>query len=218
MTRYLLLSLVLFCQCSNANSTSFESAEIKDWEPQTFSGQTDYELVQLNGQSVLKASSNQSASGLVFKKQIDLLKTPYLSWGWRVSKALPELNERSKNGDDYAARVYVVIEDGFMGLKTKALNYVWSASQQQGEAWDNAYVGSSVKMVAARGLNSSLDKWYYEKRNIYQDLINYFGDKGSYNANMEAYRYIDAIAIMTDTDNSGLMAEAYYGEIYFSAE
>ncbi|MDN3679287.1 DUF3047 domain-containing protein [Vibrio tapetis subsp. quintayensis] len=218
MTRYLLLILVLFCQYSSANPTSFESAEIKDWEPQTFSRQTDYELVQLDGKSVLRASSKQSASGLVFKKQFDLLKTPYLSWGWRVSKALPELNERSKNGDDYAARVYVVIEDGFMGLKTKALNYVWSGSQQEGEAWDNAYVGSSVKMVSARGLNSSLDKWYYEKRNIYQDLINYFGDKGSHNANMEAYRYIDAIAIMTDTDNSGLMAEAYYGEIYFSAE
>jgi len=29
-------------------------------------------------------------------------------------------------------------------------------------------------------------------------------------------RYIDVIAIMTDTDNSGQQAHAYYGDIYFS--
>jgi hypothetical protein len=39
-----------------------------------------------------------------------------------------------------------------------------------------------------------------EKRNVYQDLIDTFGDQGSEKANLKAYNYI---AIMTDTDNSG---------------
>ncbi|MFT5550449.1 MAG: hypothetical protein ACI9CO_002382, partial [Candidatus Azotimanducaceae bacterium] len=53
--------------------------------------------------------------------------------------------------------------------------------------------------------------------NVYQDLINTLGDKGSKEANREAYQYIDIVAIMTDTDNSGKDAESYYGDIVFSA-
>jgi len=53
---------------------------------------------------------------------------------------------------------------------------------------------------------------------VFQDLIDYFGDKGSEDANLRAYRYIDMVAIMTDTDNSGSEAESYYGDIVFSGE
>jgi hypothetical protein len=48
-------------------------------------------------------------------------------------------------------------------------------------------------------------------------LIDIFGDQGSEQANQKAYKYIDIIAIMTDTDNSGKQAESYYGDIVFSA-
>ena len=78
--------------------------------------------------------------------------------------------------------------------------------------------GSSVRMLSVRGQLSDVNTWYYEKRNVYKDLIDCFGDKGSVEKNMEAYRYIDIIAVMTDTDNSGLIAESYYGDVYFSAE
>ena len=141
-----------------------------------------------------------------------------MSWSWRVSKTLPGLDEQNKTGDDYAARIYVVIEKGFLGLRTKALNYVWSGSQAQDKVWNNAYAGSSVKMVSVRGKDSSTQTWYYEKRNVYEDMIKYFGDKGNKQDNLKAYRYLDAIAVMTDTDNSGLAAESYYGDIYFSSE
>jgi hypothetical protein len=47
-------------------------------------------------------------------------------------------------------------------------------------------------------------------------LIDVFGDKGSQEANQKTYRYIDIIAIMTDTDNSEKEAESYYGDIEFS--
>ncbi|WP_339135742.1 MAG: DUF3047 domain-containing protein [Candidatus Electrothrix sp. GW3-4] len=220
MKIYPLLALTLCCLYSNANAdlTSFGTDGIKAWKKQIFSGETSYELMLLEGKPVLKALSNGSASGLVLKKRIDLLKTPYMSWSWRVSKTLPGLDERTKDGDDYAARIYVVIEKGFMGLKTKALNYVWSGSQAQGKIWNNAYAGSSVKMVSVRGKDSSTEKWYYEKRNVYEDMIKYFGDKGNKADNIEAYRYIDAIAVMTDTDNSGLVAESYYDDISFSSE
>ncbi|PFG45972.1 Protein of unknown function (DUF3047) [Vibrio sp. ES.051] len=215
---FLTLSMLCFFANANINVTSFDTTGIGAWDKQLFSGETVYELVSFEGEKALKALSHGSASGLALKTRIDLLDTPYMSWRWRVSQMLPMLNEHSKNGDDYAARIYVVIEKGFMGLSTKALNYVWSSSQKVGNVWDNAYAGSSVKMISVRGHRSNVDTWYYEKRDVYKDLIDYFGDMGSIEENVEAYRYIDIIAVMTDTDNSGVMAEAYYGDIYFSSE
>lgn len=64
-------------------------------------------------------------------------------------------------------------------------------------------------MVAVRSNTDATHTWYPEKRNILNDLKNLFGSD---------IRYIDAVALMTDTDNSKRNTVAYYGDIYFSAE
>jgi hypothetical protein len=120
-----------------------------------------------------------------------------------VEKTLHGLNERSKSGNDFVARIYVVIDGGFMVWKTNSLNYVWSSNQAKGLVWDNPFAGSIVKMMSIERKESQTSKWYEEKRNVYQDLIDIFGGQGSEKANLKAYNYIDIIAIMTDTDNSG---------------
>ncbi len=211
----ILLSLSLQAE---VNLTSLASNGIKKWEHKTFEGETQYETLEYKGRTALKATSKHAASGYYLKKKIDLLKTPYLNWSWLLEKPLHTVNERSKSGDDYAARVYVVIDGGFMIWKTQSLNYVWSASQEENLVWNNPFAGSNVKMISVKGKNAQTGQWYDEKRNVYQDLITYFGDKGSDKENKEAYRYIDVIAIMSDTDNNGGEAEAYYGDIVFSAE
>ena len=199
------------------NLTSLQDNGIRRWEPKVFSGESIYSIDEYKGQLALKALSNNSASGLVLKKQIDLTSTPYINWSWLIEKKLLELDEHSKSGDDFVARIYVVINGGLMVWKTKSLNYVWSSNQEKGLVWDNAFAGSSVKMMSIRGKGSQKGKWYQEKRNVYKDLIEVFGDKGSEGANRKAYQYIDIVAIMTDTDNSQKEAESYYGDIIFSA-
>ncbi|MBD1557193.1 DUF3047 domain-containing protein [Vibrio sp. S9_S30] len=201
---------------AQTNQILLANGNTSEWEEETFSGRTRYETTTFEDQDVLKAVSTGTASGLILKKQIDLLQTPYVNWSWLIKEKLPNLDEQTKNGDDYAARIYVIIDGGLMVWKTQSLNYVWSSSQDMGKVWDNAYVGPKVKMVAVRGSDSNTHQWYQEKRNVYQDLITYMGDKGSDEANRKAYQYIDAIAIMTDTDNSQSKAETYYGKITFS--
>tara|TARA_R110000851_G_scaffold90253_1_gene196842 strand:+ start:25591 stop:26208 length:618 start_codon:yes stop_codon:yes gene_type:complete len=199
------------------NLTSLSEKGIDSWEPKEFSGESIYTIDEYKGRLALKALSHNAASGLVLEQQIDLTATPYLNWSWLVEKTLLQLDERSKKGDDFVARIYVVIDGGFMVWKTKSLNYVWSSNQDKDLVWDNAFAGSSVKMMSVRGKEAQKGQWYQEKRNVYQDLIDIFGDKGSEQANQKAYKYIDIIAIMTDTDNSGKQAESYYGDIVFSA-
>ncbi|MBB1323864.1 DUF3047 domain-containing protein [Shewanella sp. SR43-8] len=217
---FILLISVIVCLNVNAtiNLTSLSEKGIDKWHPKVFSGKSIYSIVEYKGRLALKALSHNAASGLVLERQIDLMVTSYLNWSWLVEKQLLQLNERSKKGDDFVARIYVVIDGGFMVWNTKSLNYVWSSNQDQGLVWDNAFAGSSVKMLSIRGKEAQKGRWYPQKRNVYQDLIETFGDKGSDTANRKAYQYIDIIAIMTDTDNSGKQAESYYADIIFSEE
>jgi hypothetical protein len=214
----LLFSIIVCLNVTAAtNLTSLSDKGIDNWETKVFSGESIYTIGEYKGRLALKALSHNAASGLVLKKQIDLTLTPYINWSWLVEKTLLQLDERSKSGDDFVARIYMVIDGGFMVWNTKSLNYVWSSNQDKGLVWDNAFAGSSVKMMSVRGKKTQKGQWYQEKRNVYQDLIDTFGDQGSDKANRKAYQYIDIIAIMTDTDNSRKEAESYYGDITFSA-
>ena len=214
-----LSSLSIFCLSAYAVTSipiaRFETESLSRWQEKSFDGYTQYNIVTLSGQRVLKADSQGSASILAKQLKIDLKKTPYLNWSWRVENNLPRLNERTKQGDDYAARIYIV-QGGNTRWSTIALNYVWSSNQIQGSRWNNAFVGKRAKMLAVRGQADATKSWTVEKRNVYQDLIELFGNKGSDWKNEQAYRFIDAVAIMTDTDNSQRSAIAYYGDIYFS--
>jgi hypothetical protein len=187
----------------------FSSGTLQGWEKQSFKGQTQYQLVEQDGVKVLKADSASSASGLFRKQRIDLAQTPFLNWRWRIENRLGKLNEQSKPGDDYAARVYVVIDGGLAFWRKKALNYVWASTSPKGKIWPNAFAGEHVMMVALRSSGDDVATWYNEKRNIRDDLRKQFG---------EDIRYIDAVAIMTDTDNAGGRTTAYYGDIFFSAK
>jgi hypothetical protein len=213
-----LLCYLTVCMSVQAtiNLTSLDDNGIQKWEYKEFSGESIYTVNEYKGRVALQALSNNSASGLVLTKKIDLIKTPYLNWSWLVEKKLELLNERSKNGDDFVARIYLVIDGGLIFWNTKSLNYVWSSNQDKALIWDNAFAGSSVRMMSIQGKEAKTSKWYEEKRNVYKDLIDVFGDKGSEKANLKAYQYIDIIAIMTDSDNSGKQAESYYGDIVFS--
>lgn len=214
-----LLSSLSFCLFANDKVliSDFENTDLAAWESKSFVGETQYELIQEQNKTLLKASSAQTASGIALEKTIDLKATPFLNWSWKIDHQLSNLDEKSKAGDDYAARIYVVKSGGWQIWKTRALNYVWSSNQLMGSHWDNAFVGDKAKMLAIRGQEDMVKNWQVEKRNVYQDLIRLFGDKGSDKANEEAYRYLDALAIMTDTDNSKQNATAYYADIYFSA-
>ncbi len=191
------------------NIGSFSSGKLDQWKKKTFSGSTEYQLMMLDKIQVLKAESHSSASGLFKEQRVDLLKTPFLNWRWRIENRLGKLNEQSQLGDDYSARVYVVLDGGWFFWKTKAINYVWASNTPKSTSWPNAFAGKNAMMIAIRSINDKTHTWFQEKRNIIDDMKQQFGIN---------VRYIDAVAIMTDTDNAKGDAIAYYGDIYFSAE
>ena len=186
---------------------NFSKGQLDGWENKAFKGKTQYRLSKIDTLTVLKADSHGSASGLFKKQRIDLHKTPYLNWRWRIENRLDNLHEQEKSGDDYAARIYVLVSGGWAFWRTRGINYVWSSASAKGQIWPNAFAGDKVMMLALRSAEDPVSTWQQEKRNILEDFQQIHG---------EEIRYIDAIAVMTDTDNANGKATAFYGDIYFS--
>lgn len=187
----------------------FSAGRLDNWEAHEFERLTDYRIIEDSpGNRALKAESHASASGLYLKQRIDLEKTPFIHWRWKLIEPLStQVKERTKAGDDYAARLYVVVDGGLRFWQTKSLNYVWASNLPKLSYWPNAYAGKSVMMLALRAREAQLNTWYSETRNVREDFKHYMG---------QDFRFIDAVALMTDTDNSQEAATALYGDIYFS--
>lgn len=203
--------IFLFSSSAVADDTAigrFSQQGLEGWQEKSFVEHTQYKFTEIDSRSVVKADTQGSASGLFFEMDIDINKTPYLNWSWRVDNTYAGLDETSKAGDDYPARIYVVVSGGIFFWKTRAINYVWSSNQVIGQSWDNAYTGNA-KMLALRSGTKETGQWQHEKRNIKTDLKKMFG---------KDYDQINAIAIMSDSDNSGQAATAYYGDIFFSTD
>lgn len=208
--RLLLLASCLCAYQAKADPTyisDFDIPSLDSWQQKSFKGNTDYQIISLNKQKVLQAKSSHSASSLYKEIRIDLHKTPYLNWSWRTDKNLAITDEQSKPGDDFTARIYLIVKGKWFFWQTKAINYVWANHSPRNEAWANPFAGKNVIMIAVRTHTDLNKHWYTEKRNVLTDFKNHFGDD---------IRYIDGIAIMTDTDNSASSALSYYANFYFS--
>ncbi|WP_455200167.1 DUF3047 domain-containing protein [Kaarinaea lacus] len=204
----ILLMIIAVSFAGNKTVKVLTLPDLSNWETEEFSGKTSYELVTIDNRQAIKAISNQSASGLVRKMKVDLTKTPYLNWSWKVDSILSDVNETQKEGDDYAARIYVVISGGIFFWRTRAISYAWASKQPKNSHWPNAFTGNAT-MVAMQSGPALTGQWVTEKRNVLEDIEKLLDiDKTQ----------IDAIAIMTDTDNSKQSATAYYGDIYFTAQ
>ena len=187
----------------------FSDSDLKGWEPEHFVGETRYRLTaSRSGVQVLCAESWKAASGLIREIRVDLNQTPFLNWSWQIEKAFVRNDEKTKQGDDYPARVYVVIDDGPFFWQTKALNYVWAGRASPGSLWVSPYISDNVRLIAVESGNARTGAWRHEKRNVMNDLKRAFG---------RSIGQIDAVAIMTDTDNTQNRAKACYGDIFFSA-
>ncbi|MFP3874688.1 MAG: DUF3047 domain-containing protein [Thiohalophilus sp.] len=184
----------------------FSEGELAGWEEKSFDGHTTYELVDGPQGQVLRAFTQGQASGLFREIEVDLNRTPWLNWSWKISRTFDNNNEKNRSGDDYPARVYVVVSDGVFFWRTRAVNYVWASHQPQGSQWSNAYT-DNAKMVAVRSGEEKAGQWLHERRNVREDLKNLFG---------ETIDTIDAVAVMVDGDNTGQSAESFFGNIYFS--
>ena len=210
----LIIVVLIFTNAVKAEEVKvfeFTEEEFKTLEVRKVRGaksNTEYTLGSNENGNYLKATANNAASGLGKEIKINLNKTPYLNITWKVEKDLKGIDERSKKGHDYAARVFVVKKTGATPLSNRAMNYVFSSNEEVNVSHPSPYTKKSIDFVLATTLEN-LNEWVTVKVNVKKHF------KEFHNLDLEE---INGVAIMADTDNSKLNSISYYQNIYFSDE
>ena len=207
----IILSLLLIFQKSTSKEIKifdFTEDGLKKLKVRKLKGETSYTIGSNANGNYLKAEAKGKASGLGMEKIINLNETPYINITWKVEKDLSGINEKSKKGHDYAARVFVVKQTGVTALSKKAMNYVFSSNNKIDENWRSPFTKKSVDYVLSTTLENS-NEWVTVKANV-KEHFKKFHDLD--------VNEIEGVAIMTDTDNSKLTATSYYQNIFFSSE
>ena len=184
----------------------FETLEVR--KVRGSNGKTKYSLGMNENGSFLRAEAKGTASGLGKKVKIDLNKTPFINITWKIEKDLKGIDEKSKKGHDFAARVFVVKKTGLTPLSNKAVNYVFSSNNSTNEFWRSPYTKSSIDYVLST-TKDNLNEWVTVKANVKEHF------KKLHDLNVEE---LTGIAIMTDTDQTDIKTISYYQNIYFSSE
>tara|TARA_B100000676_G_C17751335_1_gene666634 strand:- start:137 stop:787 length:651 start_codon:yes stop_codon:yes gene_type:complete len=189
----------------------FTEEEFKTLEVRKVRGadaKTKYSLGSNENGNYLKAEADNAASGLGKEIKINLNRTPFLNITWKVEKGLRGINERSKKGHDYAARVFVVKKTGATPLSNRAMNYVFSSNEDVDISHPSPYTKKSIDYVLST-TKDHIDKWVTVKVNVKKHF------KEFHDLDLDE---INGVAIMADTDNSKLKSISYYQNIYFSNE
>ena len=169
---------------------------------------TIYTIGQNENGNYLKAIANNAASGLGKEIKIDLDATPYINITWKVEKDLKGIKENTKNGHDFAARVFVIKKTGATPLSNRAINYVYSSNLNIDDNMPSPYTKKSIDYVLSTTKNN-FGEWVTVKSNVKE------GFKKLHNLDVKE---LDGVAIMADTDNSKMTAISYYQNIFFSSQ
>ncbi len=203
------------------------------WRPITFGDvdtPTTYTVRRMNDTLVVKAESDSGASGLATEQRVNPNTHPVVVWRWKVSNVLDNGSVYERSGDDYPARIYITFDYdrsnlsfgqrtrlrgasflGYDNLPTRALNYIWANKAPVGEPVENPYT-SLVMMLPTQSSAERTGQWVEEVHHLGHDYRRAFTDAEG------TLPDVNGVAIMTDTDDTGEAATAYYGDILFMTE
>ena len=195
----------------NVNIFKFTEQELSELDVRKVRGadnKTVYSVGSNENGNFLKAVADNAASGLGKEVKIDLNKTPFINITWKIEKDLQGINENSKKGHDFAARVFAVKKTGATPLSNRAINYVFSSNSKVGQSSPSPYTKKSIDNVLST-TKDNLNEWVTVKANVKKDF------KKFHDLDVNE---LDGLAIMADTDNSKMKSISYFQNIYFSAD
>ncbi len=197
------------------------------WQPwilSHFKRPTEYRLVNQQGKTVVRARARASASGLVHPLALDPDRYPMLHWRWKVDELIHKADNTQKHLEDAPVRLVVSFDGDMSKLSTQdhaffnnirlltgqqlpyaTLMYIWENRAPRETVIPNRHT-TRIRMIVAESGPEKLGHWQDVTRNIVEDYRRAFGEEPG---------RITAVGIMTDTDNTGENAHAWYGDILF---
>lgn len=207
-----------------ATRTGGAWADPADWTPFVLPGKrsTAYHFDTHQGRRVIHAQADRSASMLrrVVNLPPEALKDVQFSW-W-VTQLMDRADVRQRETDDAPVRVVLAFDGdhGTLPLSEQmkfdlaealtgerppyaTLMYVWER-QAPPESVVVSARSSRIRKIVVESGAQQLGRWRDYRRNVAADFRRAFG---------EAPGRLIAVGVMTDSDNTQSVAEAWYGEI-----
>lgn len=203
---------------------------LNNWTPLSFEKvpkKSSYEIISASDEgTMLKLSSEGGASALISKETFSVHEARFISWSWRVDKFPALADPKTKGGDDYPARVYLIFQydsEGASFLKRlryktfktlygeyppdSSLNYVWSGVETKERSFVSPYT-DQARIVVLQSERHSSRVWKQENRDAFSDYVKEFGVEPP-----ELFR----LGIMTDSDNTEDSTLAFLKHLTVSA-
>jgi len=194
---------------------------LDNWRPLYFpkiKKHSSYTIEKQGLESLLKAESDSSASGLILKREFNVCEFPNVCWRWQVENVYARADIKTKAGDDCPLRICVLFKYDpenagiFERLQYTAarliygeypphssLNYVWASEECRERVLASPYTEKSKMILLQKG-TAKIKTWQREEINIVHDYHEAFGGKAPETA---------SIAIMNDSDNTGEKSVCY---------
>lgn len=183
---------------------------------------TRYVRTSLDGRSVLHARADRSASMWRHVLRIEPVGLGRLHFSWKVPRLIEGADLRRREGDDTPVRLVLAFDGDRQRLSMRdrmlfdlaesltgeappyaTLMYVWDPQAQPGTVIP-APRSDRVRGLVVESGPQRLGRWLHYERDVAADFQQVFG---------EAPGALIGVAVMTDSDNTGTQAEAFYGGI-----
>jgi hypothetical protein len=203
-------------------------ANLDSWNPLAFpkiKSRSTYTIERTGSEHILRAESSASASAIVYKDSFSVSDYRRVRWRWKVKNVYVKGDVRSKEGDDYPIRVYVMFEYdpdkagtmdrikyGFAKSlygeypPHSSLSYIWSSKDDPEKFVVSPYTDKAVMVLLEKG-PAKVGTWVDEEIDIMADYEKAFKAKPPARAR---------IAVMNDSDNTGESSVSYleYIEVF----
>jgi hypothetical protein len=218
----LLLFVVMLAGCATPPPPAAPTAEAWHSVPLPGKRETAYAWGTKEGRPALAASSERSASLWRRKIAVPAQQLGDVSFSWWVPQVLAGASVTDTANEDASVRVVFAFggDTAKLSMRNRAmfelaealtgemppyatLMYVWDARAEVGSVVVNSRSDRVRKIVVDTG-DRGLRQWRDHRRDLAADFRLAFGeDPGP----------LQSIAVMTDTDNTGSSAQAWYGDI-----
>ncbi len=221
LLRARLLVLVAILALAGGTVTSSEPVideqfiSLDRWEEIRFRGvdrPSEYSVVEKDGRSLLRLESSAGGSAILHGTPFDVYDYPVIEWRWRIHDTVSGGDLTTRDGDDYAVRLYVNFEydPDRVGIGTRieyalirlfygrypphaAVVYLWSNRRWPVTWYDNPFTSRARMLPLDQGPDLRM-QWRVHRRNILDDYREAFGEDPP---------RVARIAIMGDSDGTG---------------
>ncbi|MEN8142764.1 MAG: DUF3047 domain-containing protein [Thermodesulfobacteriota bacterium] len=178
------------------------------WHHKTFRRHEPMKIsfVSKDGLPAIRLSTDNSASMLFRRVDVDLTRYPILSWNWFIEQPIAsEKDEMTFAGDDHPARIFLRFES--VSGKAHSMEIIWGNSALRRGDWKHLkFFGLfSFPHYTANGGDDNAGRWHRERVNLSELYSTLWGDA-------QGARLVD-LALFCDTDQTGAKSIAYFADI-----